>query len=135
MTENNQNSADQNQEPKAHIIKIIGVNESELTMLLDRIREYEAKEDQIAAACTKALNVFGLIDPNTGEVIQELKEGTGVMGIIISKLKDQISISDMMFNKSKFEKEISEKFSFFSELMPIFQSYADRKRQQQQSAV
>lgn len=109
--------------------KDITVKESKLAALLDRITEYEAKEDKIAECCFQALKVIGLVTAE-GQFIPELKEGKNVIGVIMHHIKDNFSFTEFLWNKKKAEADLAEKFSFLKDLLPLFKDYADRKQRQ-----
>lgn len=122
-------AADQQDEPK----KVLVIEEN-LRRLIDELKEqkalvvrYQEKEDMIAECAFKALDVVGLVDKTTGQLVAELKSGDGVMDRVMQAVKDNFSITEMLMSPTKFASKMADKFSFFKVLEPIFTDYAQRK--------
>lgn len=105
--------------------KII-IYKHQLVALMEKIKDYEAKEEKIAEVIKEAMMAFGLLDKRTGEPSAELKNGN-VMTAIINGVKENISVSDLIFNRKKAEAELMHTFGFLSKLMPIFEDYARKQ--------
>lgn len=121
--------ADHQDEPK-----MVLVIEDKLRCLIDELKEqkalvarYQQKEDMIAECALKALDVVGLVDKTTGQLVPELKSGDGVMDRVMQAVKDNFSFTEMLMSPSKFATKMAEKFAFFKVLEPIFTDYAQRK--------
>lgn len=108
--------------------KMVSIPEAQLVVLIDRIKEYEENERILADGCFKAMDTIGLIDPATGKMFDEVKEGKNIFGRIIKTVKSKITVSDYFWNKEKFENDLSEQFNFLKPILEIGQRYADRKQ-------
>ena len=107
--------------------KEIIVPKDQLQTLLEKINEYEKKEEEIATVCLKAMKTIGLADEH-GKMKPEADEGKGVFKILIATFKEKISVSDYMFNRKKFEADLAKEFDFLDPLLKIGADYAAKKQ-------
>lgn len=103
------------------------VDKAQLTELLRQIAEFEAKEEQIATVCLKAMRTIGLAD-ESGKMKPDAQEGKGIFKILIDTFKEKISVSDYMFNRKKFEDDLAKEFDFLEPLLKIGSEYAAKKQ-------
>lgn len=143
MMENKNTNENNNQQPglntqnieEANLIETTPAPEETITIpkhqliaLLEENEAYRQKEDQVAEVIVEAMTAFGLIDKATGQVNPDLKNGN-VMKAIINAVRENVSISDIMFNRKKAEAELMQTFGFLSKVLPMFEDYARRKQQ------
>lgn len=107
--------------------KQLVVEKEQLAELLRQIAEYEAKEQQIATVCLKAMCTIGLADEH-GKMKPEAQEGKGIFKLLIGTFKEKISVSDYMFNRKKFEEDLAKEFDFLEPLLKIGSDYATKKQ-------
>ncbi len=122
-------SPDQTGQEEKEVVKCIMVPEEKLEALLDRIKDYERKEDEIAECVLQILKILGLADEKG--IKPEYSRDDFSLGDVMKKLFEMISITDMTFRPKKFEKDMIEKFSFIKKLLYIFKDYVERKQNEQ----
>jgi hypothetical protein len=121
-------------EQEVERVKCVIIPEDKLAELLDRLKSYEKKEDDLAEACLNILSELGIVDKTTGKLLPEFQGENFSLVTIMKKLFDMFSMTDMMFRKKKFEEDMLQKFGFLKNLLYIFQEYVERKQHEQQLA-
>lgn len=140
------NAQEQNSEESKNLATVpdsetISVPRQKLADLIDtnknlqaRIEMYEANEDKMADVFERAMKAFSLVDEN-GQPAPELKTGDGLLGKIFDSLKEKVSVVEWMTNRKRTEDKLAKEFSFFSELLPIFEEHANRRQQRKRPAI
>jgi len=102
----------------------IEVPVEQLENLVAQLKKYKAQEQLLKSVAIQAGIAFGLVDPVTKQMITP-PEGTSQGSIIIGALMKKISFTKLMFNADTELEKLTKEFGFFSELVPIFEDYAN----------
>lgn len=104
----------------------VAVDRQQLENLLNEIEIQESEIRQLYDAAIKLMDVIGMVE--NGEVKKEIfEEGVSIRSIV-SGAKSTIGLFITAGVSKKAEEKLTEKFSFFKPLVPLFEKYGHKFR-------